>query len=369
MVNSNSNLNPTSQAGLFSLASSNNGYNPSTLNGARPTPDAATNYPSDPASVFVPLTRQGSLQGSRGSSIRAIELEAERPDAAEREREGRESREAREGAGTTTSFMAVKPPPPAPPVTPAPPPNESTPDVPQQLSEPPEEEDDEVEEAERTIETNDPSLAVNSIDDDEPPPPFLGDSGRRGSLSARGGARGAPDLFAALRTQQEAESDHPARELPSPPVRSSVDDIDDDDPPNAPFEESDSLYSAASYSNNASSRLNSFDNLSPSRHQGMYGLRDFGDLTSGKREDDSFISRYGGTLRDMLNENSERKLNDDLPNPVDAEDDDDDDPPAAADEDNAEENEEGKSGLVWENEAGEVSEEAGEPQTDVESMD
>ena len=343
-------LNPIGQAGLYSLANnSNNGYNSSTLNGARPaSSEHASNYPSDPASVFVPLTRQGSLQGSRGSSIRAIELEAERPDAADREREGRESREAREGAGTTTSFMAVKPPPPSPPVTPAPPPEQSTPDVPLQLSEPPEEEEDEEEGGERTMGADDASLDVNSIDDDEPPP-FLGDSGRRGSLSARGGGRGVPlDRFGSLRKSGESEQSWTAREPPSiPPSTSSVDDIDDDTP-STPFDDSDSLYSAAYSSSRMSS---SFGEPNP-RLQGLYDLRDFSNHPSSiEREQDALADHYSG-LRHSLSEGSSAskgEKDDELDRPREEANDEGDVTERKPDE-------EGKSGLVWENDAGELSE-------------
>lgn len=82
-----------------------------TLNGGIARSDGAgtggTNYPSDPASVFVPLKRQVSLQGTRGTSIRELEPEHEREIALE-------------SGPTTTSMMATKAPTPAPIPAPSP---------------------------------------------------------------------------------------------------------------------------------------------------------------------------------------------------------------------------------------------------------
>ena len=382
MVNS---LNPTAQAGLFSL--SNATYNSSvngTTTGTRSTGDAS-NYPSDPASVFVPLTRQGSTQGARGSSIRAIELEAERPDAAEREREGREAREAREGAGTTTSFMAVKPPPPSPPATPAPPPSQSTPDVPLQLSEPPEEEDDDDEEeeeegGERTIEANDDSLDVNSIDDDGPPPPAHNETGRRNSQSARG-SMAIPDLMDSLRMprndDEDVETDGSSiSELPSlpppPPSGLAVDDIDDDDDtPGTAYGNSDSLYSGA------------FSNSDSSTEGGVMPRRSLHDLRNltrqlgpGERERDQdalagiFRSHREELFESMSRSRAEPQEDDDL-DPVGgaAEHEDDDEIDEDARESTAEAEGKSGTGLVWENEAGELSEQEKDHVEAVESVD
>lgn len=114
------------------------------FNGNRPI-ESTTNYPSDPASVFVPLKRQVSLQGPRSllGEVPVVEEEI----VVER---------SLESGPTTTSMMALKPPVSMPPIVPP------------------------------TVQ-NAPMLAKDKVESEIKEDELsLGESGRRGSVSILG---------------------------------------------------------------------------------------------------------------------------------------------------------------------------------------